>query len=186
MMKILAIACAASVTFVPVGAAQPATPPAPAGGGVTALMVEVVISRYLNDKRVSSTPFTLAVVPDTRSSLRMGGQIPVPSITTATKDGTTEPTTSYSYRTIGTDIDVAAAEVPGGRYRLTLTIEENSVYSEQPLSLPPRVAGAPALRGFRTTNAVVLRDGQSIEYTTATDRISGEVFRVSVKMTVVR
>jgi hypothetical protein len=48
------------------------------------------------------------------------------------------------------------------------------------------VAGAPAFRSLRSSNTLILRDGQSVDYTAATDRITGEVARISVKLTVIK
>jgi hypothetical protein len=39
---------------------------------------------------------------------------------------------------------------------------------------------------FRTTNALVLRDGQSTEFTAATDKSSGEGIKAAVTLTVVK
>ena len=175
-------------TGAPNAAAQ-AGNPAQTAKPVSALMVDVVISRHLGEKRLSSTPYSLAVTPDNRSSLRMGGQVPIPSttFTPVTKDDAkpAAPMVSYSYRDIGTNIDVQASGLTDGRSRLTLTIDETSVYPEENAPPTTKTTGAPAFRGFKSTNSVMLRDGQSIEYTMATDRLTGEVFRVSVKMTVV-
>ena len=52
----------------------------------------------------------------------------------------------------------------------------------------PRVDYRPHNRQNREkpTGRRPLRDGQSLNYVMATDRISGEVYRVSVKLTVVK
>jgi hypothetical protein len=158
---------------------------------VTALMVEVTIARHLGEKRLSSTPYEVSVIPGDRSQLRMGGDVPVPSttFTPAQKDdGGKPPTpiTSFSYRQVGTDIDVTAAQLADGQYRLTITIEETSIYPPELAPPTTKTTGAPAFRRFRSANSVVLRDGQGLEYVMATDRISGEVYRINVKMDVVK
>ena len=97
------------------------------------------------------------------------------------------PLTSYSYRTLGTNIDVSAAALDDGRFRVIISVEDSSLY-------PPgetgkgmiTVPGVPAFRSLRSSNTLVLRDGQSVDYTAATDRITGEVARISVKLTVVK
>jgi hypothetical protein len=158
---------------------------------ITALMVEVTISRHLGEKRLSSTPYEVSVIPGDRSQLRMGGDVPVPSTTftpAQKEDGGKPPTpiTSFGYRQVGTDIDVTAAQLADGQYRLTITIEESSIYPPELAPSTTKTTGAPAFRRFRSANSVVFRDGQSLEYVMATDRISGEVYRVNVKMTVVK
>jgi hypothetical protein len=172
-----------------VALAQPPAKPAPVPT-VTALMVEVTISRHLGEKRISSTPYELSVIPGDRSQLRMGGDVPVPSITFTPQkeDGgkPANPLTSFGYRSIGTDIDVTAAQPVDGQYRLNVTIEESSIYPAELAPATTKTTGAPAFRRFRSSNSVAFRDGQSLEYVMATDRISGEVYRVTVKMTVVK
>jgi hypothetical protein len=191
----LVLAPAAALAQDPVPVATPPRPaviqiqPPQSQSGITALMVDVTLSRYLNDKRLSSTPYTVSVVPGFRSQLRMGGDVPVPSTTfTPVKEGekSSAPLTSYSYRNIGTSIDITAEAVVNAQWRLSLSIDDSSIY---PADLAPpstKTTGAPAFRSFKSVNAITLRDGQSLDYTMATDRLTGEVYRVSVKLTVVK
>lgn len=156
----------------------------------TLMMVEVTISRHLGDKRLSSTPYSLTVTPHNRSSLRMGGDVPVPStsFTPAQKEDAkpSTPLVSYTYRTVGTNIDVNAGAHVDDKFLLTIAIEESSIYPPEASPPTTKTTGAPAFRGFKSNNSLALSDGQSLEYVMATDRISGEVYRVSVKMTVVK
>jgi len=171
---------------------QPAKPvaPAPRVDTETLMMVEVTISRYLGDKRQSSTPYSLTVVPHNRSSLRMGGDVPVPAttFTPAQKDDAkpSTPLTSYSYRSVGTNIDVIAGAHVDDKFILTITIEESSIYPPEAAPPTTKTTGAPAFRKFQSNNSMALSDGQNLEYVMATDRISGEVYRVNVKLTVVK
>ena len=166
-------------------AAQPAPAP-PAKSTVTALMVEVTISRFQGDKRISNLPYTLAVAPDnSRATLRVGGDVAIPSAI-AKEPAEGKPTTSYSYRPIGTNIDAQATPADDGRFKVSISIEESSVYPPGEAAKGMNtVAGAPAFRSLRSSNTLTLRDGQSVEYVAATDRISGETARISVKLTVV-
>lgn len=171
----------------PAIAQEPAKPVVKAAS-VTALLVEVTISRYLGDKRLSSTPYELSVTPQHRASLRMGGDVPVPTTTITPGQGDKPATTaaSYSYRSIGTFIDVTAESAFDGQYRLGLTIEDSSIYPPELSPPSTKTTGASAFRTFKSTNTIALRDGQTLDYVMATDRISGEVYRVNVKMTVVK
>ncbi|HJU42234.1 MAG TPA: hypothetical protein VJ691_05445 [Vicinamibacterales bacterium] len=186
-----AIVLALLMNHAPGSIAAAQQPAKPAAASTTTLMVEVAISRHSGDKRLSSTPYEISVVPGDRSSLRTGGDVPVPTTTFTPpqkEDGgkPAQPLTSYSYRTIGTEIDVTAAQVTDGQYRLTLTVQETSIYPAEVSPATTKTTGAPAFRRFSSSNSVVFRDGQSLEYVMATDRISGEVYRVSVKLTVVK
>ena len=154
------------------------------------MMVEITISRHLGDKRLSSTPYSVSVVPGHRSSLRMGGDVPIPSttFTPAQKDDAkpANPLTSYSYRSIGTNIDVTADRPIDDYYIFTVAIEESSIYPPEAAPATSKTTGMPAFRSFRSTNSISIRDGGSLEYVMATDRISGEVYRVNVKLAVVK
>jgi len=200
--RLLGSALMASLLLAPVARAQPpeaqAPKPAPvqpvqpmppgARPSTTTLMVEITVSRYKADKRLSSVPFVMTVVPEAgRSTLRVGGQVPVPTTTfTPAKEGAapSNPLISYTYRDIGTNIDVQAGAIGEGRYRLAITVEESSLYPAEAAKAGGSTAGAPAFRSFRTNNFVTLKDGQTMEFTAATDRIDGEVVRIGVKLTV--
>jgi hypothetical protein len=43
---------------------------------------------------------------------------------------------------------------------------------------------APTLRSFSTSNEVVLKDGQTAQFTAAADKTTGEVMKVDVTLTV--
>ena len=120
----------------------------------------------------------------------MGGDVPVPSTTfaAAQKEGEkpTTPLVSYSYRTVGTNIDVQAQSIADGQYRISLTVEDSSIYPPDIAPPTTKSTGAPAFRSFKSSNVIALRDGQTLDYTMATDRLTGEVYRVTVKLTVVR
>jgi hypothetical protein len=192
-VTLVALVCA----LLPAAAgAQPGPPPAPPQPGdptPSALMVDVTVARYLGEKRLSSTPYTLSVLPGERAAVRMGGDVPVPAttFTPAQKEGDKPVVgTSYSYRGVGTNIDVMCNKVEGTgaarQYRIVLTIDENSIYADDVAPALSKTTGAPAFRSFKSTNTFSLRDGQSVEYAAATDRLSGEVYRVTIKMTVVK
>jgi hypothetical protein len=162
---------------------------------ITPLDVEVVISRYLNDKRISSLPYFLAVNASRASektSLRMGANVPVPStaFTPAqpTADGkpasTVSPLISYNYQDIGTNIDCSARPLGDGRFVVNITVGERSVV--QGANVSGAVQGAPIIRNFSASNNLVLRDGQTRQFTAAADRVTGEVMKVDVTLKVAK
>lgn len=151
------------------------------------LKVQVIISRYQGDELVSSLPYMLTVgVAAGGSSLRMGAEVPVLTITqpvAPTADN--RILTPFTYRPVGTNITCTAQRLEGDRYRLRINLEESSVYGDDPTSLDAVMApGAPVFRSFESNTNLVLRDGQSSQYTAAVDRISGESIRVDVTLTV--
>jgi hypothetical protein len=165
------------------------------------LKVTIVLSKYQNDKRVSSLPYELTVVTNNGPSrIRMGTQVPVPGMgasvpaTPAPSPAAGAPSPQkigpFSYREVGTNIDCLARELDSGRFGVTVTIEDSSLYEDSQRTgegaKVQKVEGVSSLRTFRTTNQLVLRDGQSSEFTAATDKVTGEVIKAAVTLTVVR
>jgi hypothetical protein len=142
------------------------------------LKVQVVIARYEGDKKVSSMPYTMSVTANNaRVSLRMGSQIPVPT-TSYQGAGNSTPVTSYNYHNVGTNIDCSATTTDDGRYSVFVGIEDSSVVERRAND------AIPTLRNFSTQNTVVLRDGQTMQFTAAADKTTGEVVKVDVTLTV--
>ena len=157
-------------------------PPRPAPKPMIPLKVTVVISRMQGEKKTANLPFTLSVnTNDQRTQLRMGADVPLP-MTAATA---TTPV-SYSYKSIGTNIDCGADTLEDGRYRLMLTITDSQVFSDSTKDATTTVRGVPSYQSFTTTTPLILRDGQSTQFTTATDKLTGEVVRVDVTLNVVK
>jgi hypothetical protein len=167
----------------------------------TSLRVQVVFSKYQGETKVASLPYTLTCNTGERQAavLRMGIEVPVP--VEQLKDGT--PTTSFQYKNVGTNIDCRAGMAsPDGRFRLDLNVEQSSIYSvpDDKARRAPSVGGegkpggvtdlgiggVPMFRTFRSTFNPILRDGQTVQYTSATDPVSGEVVKIDVTVNVVK
>ena len=154
---------------------------------IVPLKVQVVLSKYQGEKKISSLPYELTVRTDGKaSSIRMGAQVPVPSMGARPGDPTAS-IGSFTYKEVGTGIDCTAIRLDNGRFAITLTIDDSSVYPDDARGdSASRVVGVPAFRTLRTTNSTVLRDGQSSQFTTAADKISGEVIKADVTITLVK
>jgi type II/III secretion system protein len=152
------------------------------------LSIDVVVSRYQAEKKVSSLPYLLAVNTNDNTlggvcQLRMGAQVPVPT-TNVGKDAA--PVQSFTYRDIGTNIDCSARTLEDGVFQLRLNIEDTSVYTNVQDKATPTVGEMPVFRTFRSTNTLVLRDGQTRDFTAAADRVNGEVIRIAVTLKVAK
>ncbi len=151
--------------------------------------IEVVISRYQEGKQVSSLPYSLAVNAGARpenTKLRMGANVPVPtaSFSPVNAEGKPNPLVSYNYQNVGTDIDCSARPLGDGRFVVTVNVKERSVV-QTPASAGT-VTGAPVIRNFEAENNLVLRDGQTRQFTAAADRVTGEVVKVDVTLKVAK
>ena len=159
------------------------------------LSVDVTVTRYQGEKKISSMPYMLAVNANKLGAagpalLRMGAKVPVPTMPTAAPAGNAAGTTSsppplVNYQDIGTNIDCTAKVVEAG-FELRLSVSDTSVYTNIQDNATPTVGNMPVFRSFQSTNTLVLRDAQSREFTVATDRVSGEVIRIAVTLKVVK
>ncbi len=152
------------------------------------LKVQVVISRYQGEKKISSQPYSLSVTANgPRGTLRMGTQVAVPTGPLPSgPDGKAAPVISYNYKDVGTSIDCTARALDDGRYRLELSISDNSVAADDQGS-QTFMKGVPQFRNFQIAGeTAVLRDGQSAQLTTATEKVTGETVKVDLTLTVAK
>jgi hypothetical protein len=185
-LLVMAIALATAAPAVAQDTQKPAAQPSrPAASAPVYLKLSLVVSRYQGDKKISSIPHTILVSTDsTRTSLRLGTQVPVPSTVLGEKGATP----SYSYRDVGTNIDCTATSPMDGFYRLAVTISDSSVYypdQAEPVARSITAStGAPAFRAFNTSFTFILHDGQTAPTTSVTDPISGQVIKVDATINV--
>jgi hypothetical protein len=185
----------------PAAQEKPAPPPArpPAGdqpresSALVPLKVTVVLSRHKGDKRLSSLPYVLGVTANSAkpTTLRLGVQVPVTMTVFGgpAGDGKSVPSTSYSYRNVGTNIDCQANALPGGVFQLMLTVEDSSIHldpAQKPEAATPTKSDVPSFRSFNSSFTILLKDGQTTQHTSATDPVSGEVMRIDVTLNVMK
>lgn len=152
----------------------------------TPLKVQVVIARYQGEKKISSMPYTLTMNAGNRANLRMGTKIPVMMLSGAPQvvDGKPMPQIGpIQYQDVGTNIDCGATTLDGGRYLLALTVDDSSVYPDEQ---PGGAKGNPSFRSFRATNSMMLKSGETGQFTTATDKVTGETVKIDVTLTVMK
>jgi hypothetical protein len=156
----------------------------------TVLRVHVVISKFKDDKKISSLPYDLSVTALTRpgetARLRIGGDVPYLTGPVAADGKAPEKPASYAFRTVGTTIECSAVIDEPGRFRLFVSVSDSSVSY-----LDPKDRGGlpsvPRFPTFSVTNIpLLLRDGQTTHMTSATDPTTGELMRIDVTMTVVK
>lgn len=181
----------------PAAQAQQSTPApnvvgtAPTTGKLTPLRVQIVVSRYMGEKKIGSLPYMLWVTANERkpTMLRMGVEVPV--VTTILSGGSDKVSVpqSYNYRSVGTNIDCTATSGPDGSYSVGISLNDSAIqFDPKDASRPAAttVPDAPAFRNFTSTFNILLRDGQTAQYTSATDPVSGEVLKVDVTLNVLK
>jgi hypothetical protein len=176
---------------------EPSSPTNPKKVQNIPLELQVVISRYQGEKRISSLPYVLSLKSymnsirggGTGASLRLGSRVPIRQQTfVPAADGKPATTTgSVTYENVGTNIDAGASALVDGRFELTVSINESSVVTDpQDLKATPGSDSYPVFRSYQSTNTLFVKEGQTVQFTAASDRVSGEVVRVEVKLTVVK
>jgi len=181
----IAVAAVLLVALVTPGRAQEARPAGPVLQSPVRL--QVVLSTYHDEKKLTSHPYTMTIHPDgTRNtasgSIRVGSQVP---ITTMSRQGgeNTPLVPTVQYKDVGTNIDCTVTWMDEGRYRLSLAVEDSSINTA---SGSGATGSHPAFKSFRTTDSIVLRDTQSAQFSTATDKLTGDVLKVEVTVNVVK
>ena len=144
---------------------------------VMPMKVQLVLSKFRGETKVGSLPYTLSCNADDRlpNQLRMGIEVPV---VTTVKDGPP----SYQYKSVGTNIDCRASALEDGRFRLEMSVEHSSIYAPPEETTRTAMGSAPLFRTFRSGFVPILRDGQTMQYTVATDPVSGEVMKIDVTL----
>jgi type II secretory pathway component GspD/PulD (secretin) len=170
---------------------EPSPPPQNVSASSTVpLRVQLVISKYKGDKKVTSLPYTISTAVGRPARLRIGADAPYSAtrvgvpVKSAQEGQTASPPASFSYRTVGTAIDCTPVAAGDGRYRLDLTISHDSINYVSETTSPPQ--GPPVFPTFSTTNTLVLKDGETGQLTVAADPITGDVLRVDVTLTVLK
>lgn len=133
--------------------------------------------RLEGEKKIGSLPYTLYAVPGNNSSLRFGQSVPV-----------VQGAGSVSYQSVGTNIDVTGFRVRGdSRYELTLVASSSFLYPV-PTSAgsTPLTAGQPVIGTYTINTPIIARDGQTIGFSIATDKITGETMRAEVTLTAIK
>lgn len=146
--------------------------------------VQIIFTEYDGEKKVSSMPYTFMAIADEKmggyysTSLRTGIRVPIEI------DGKDQKTT---YMDLGSNIDCGVRSEDDGRYRVYLSFERSSLFpnkSAEGERLVSEPNGLPLLRQFRSSETLVLKDGQTLENISSTDPLNGHSLRVSVTINV--
>lgn len=155
---------------------------------VVPLKVQVTLVRLAGDKTVARLPYTLGVNagPHETQRLRMGIEVPIAMPVSDNPQANAQPK-PVQYKNVGVNVDCLADLLADGRYKLMLTVEQSSIYvAGDDRHAEPTLSSQPMFRTFRTNLAPVLRDGESQQFTAATDPVTGEVTRVEVTLNVLK
>jgi len=176
------------------GKPEEAPKPASSEKTVTPLRVQVLFTEFDGEKKISSLPYTLPVNAETstrgqKAALRMGLKVPI--MTSAPATGSGAPS-QIQYLDVGTNLDGWASKSEDGRFNLHLGLERSSTYSPgtgqkaSPVGVYEVTSLQPVIQTFRAEIDLLIRDGQTMQSTVATDPISGRVTKVDVTVSVIK
>jgi len=154
----------------------------------TPLQVTIIFNEYEGSKRISTLPYQMACNASPHvetSSLRLGLRVPIATI------GNKE-SSQFIYQDVGTDIDCRATSAgDGGGFLIGLGLKRNVIYppseSPKPAEWQPGspLQDHPIFGGFEAdVKNLLLRDGESVQAATATDPVSGHLWKIDVSLKV--
>jgi hypothetical protein len=149
---------------------------------MTPVKVAITLVEFEGEKKVKSLPYILMVVADGKHKLRIGSRVP---IYTGKEHG-------MQYLDVGTNIDCEVAQTQDGSFQLKLTLDRSWVEGDIPVpverssSQPSGQFAEPIIPQFKSDLSLLLRDGQTVESTFATDPLSGKVFKVEVALNLLK
>jgi hypothetical protein len=150
----------------------------------TPIKVQIIFTEYDGDKKVSSMPYAFTVISDEKmggrysTSLRTGIRVPIET------EGKDQKTT---YMDIGSNIDCGIETEEDGRFHVLLIFDRSALYpnkSTEGEKLVANPGSQPLIRQFRTSQNLLLKDGQTSDNLLSTDPMSGHTLRVSVTINV--
>jgi hypothetical protein len=104
-------------------------------------------------------------------------------------DSKSIPQTSYTYRNLGMSIDCLASYEQSDFFHLALTVSDSSIGLDAGQKKAGATAIAPDVPTFRTFSSeftAILKDGQTMQYTSATDPVTGELTKIDVTLNVMK
>lgn len=155
----------------------------------TTIRLQFVLTEFEGEKKVKSLPYTILynathnvnLQPDF-TRMRIGARVPVST-------GKTE----YRYEDVGTNVDCRAVRHEDGKFLVDGFVEHSWVEAVKEMSVSggrqdaaPDALNNPVIRNIRTGLTFLMRDGQTVESTTATDPVSGRLFHIEVSLNVVK
>jgi hypothetical protein len=149
--------------------------------------VQVVLTEYDGDKKIANMPYSFVVISDEKmggyysTSLRTGVRIPIQT------EGKDQKTTYFD---IGSNIDCGVRSEEDGRFHIYMIFERSALYPSAPAGDEKlevsRPNNLPLIRQFKTSENLILKDGQTSESILSTDPLSGHVMRIAVSINTIK
>ena len=138
--------------------------------------LQVVISTFEGDKKVSSMPYTLlATANGSQVSFSSSSNMPIQTGTSG----------AVTYTNVGTNL-VCTVATEAGSFKVTITFSDKTVVS---IKTPAAVAGtarpldSPTFHDVSYSSAVNIKDGETKQLISAPDKVTGEILKIDVTLT---
>jgi hypothetical protein len=158
--------------FANVAVAQPQAPP-----DKIPVKLQIVISTYEGDRKVSSLPYTLlATANGSPVSIISSSNVPIPS----SNGG------GVSYTNLGTNLQCTVT-TEAGSFKVAISFSDKTVL---PNKTPAASATAPARNPDYATfhdvnynSAISMKDGETKQLISAPDKVTSEILKIDVTLT---
>jgi hypothetical protein len=177
---------------VPVPPAAPAPPPGSVAARLAAgemRRVDLVLSRWVGDKRIESLPFSVLLAAAVGAPGWVEGRVrlglDVPSGRTRTTKTDASVTTDQVQTYVGTNIDTTLREPVAGLYDLDVRLTHTMLTPtpRTPGSVAPGELVAASTRTISFNNKLMLREGRTMQVGSGVDAVTGETARLEVTVT---
>jgi hypothetical protein len=157
----------------------------------TPVKIQVVFAEFEGDKKIKSMPYISQFTADAPhglefAKLRIGNRVP---LYTGKENG-------LQYADVGMNIDLRAERLDDGRFGIRIALErswvEGDVLIPVAKTADAQTGGSsgefkePVIGQYKTDLYLLMRDGQTVESTLATDPLSGRLLKIEFTLTVVK
>ena len=172
----------AALVCLGVGAAAEDAAPAPSVPE-TPLQLQVVLTRQRGEKTLARLPYMLSFNSAQEKEwarVRAGLQVPL-------KFEGKEFPGNVVFKNVGTDLSCTARALDRGAFRVICDITLGSIFTDEGEHAAAGPAGVPpVLTHFSYSATYTLRDGQTAQYVSAADPLTGEIHKVTLTLHVVK
>jgi hypothetical protein len=169
----------AALAFLGVGAAAEEPAPAPNTLEIP-LQLQIVLTRHQGPKTIASLPYTLSLNSGDKSFARVRAGLQVP----LKFEGKDFPG-NVVFKNVGTTVSCSARALDSGNFKVNCTIELGSVFTDEG-ERAAAVGVPPILTNFTYEATLTLREGQTAQYVSAADPLTGEIHKATLTLHVVK
>ena len=162
----------------------PAAPPRPAvqeTKPAVRLKILVLLSQLEGERKISSMPFTLLVNAGYAATTQMNIQVAVPAGSPAMPG-----VGSFNYKSIGHMLSAMTKALDDGRFDVQLRIEDSSILPDKATTPSSAVPGTPSFPSFTWNNTLAMRDGETLQFASVPNALTGQVTKIDVTLNILK